>query len=293
MKKQKLNLWLGMLVAVLNHKIIKFFQNGINNKVIFRKSLMIALVVCGTLMLFVTVSKIEPPHQKNSAISEIAETANLEPLQSITFKNPPFGKEATATDAEAPKKIEVTATDAETSKVEKSATDAETQAETAETETETEAETEPVTEHETEAETEPVTEHETEALIFPTFLDLSKAKEANINLEDLYWLAHIIFAENGSNTDLCQIYTGLVIVNRKLHAEYPNTIKDVIFSPGQYSAVDEGKIWEEPSEEAWQIAWDILSGNTEKIPENVVYQAMFIQGSGIFKEIDGEYFCYY
>ena len=280
MKKQKLNLWLGMLVAVLNHKIIKFFQDSINNKFIFRKSLMIALVVCGTLMLFVAVLKIEPPHQKNSAISEIAETAKLEPLQSITFKNPPFGKEATATDAEAPKKIEVTATDAETSKVEKSATDAETQAETAETEPET-------------AETKPVTEHETEALVFPTFLDLSKAKEANINLEDLYWLAHIIFAENGSNTALCQIYTGLVIVNRKLHEEYPNTIKDVIFSPGQYSTVDEGKIWEEPSEEAWQIAWDILSGNTEKIPENVVYQAMFIQGSGIFKEIDGEYFCYY
>lgn len=298
MKKEKLNLWLGMLIAALNYKIIKVFRNDI----VLRKHLITSLIVLGSIMLGVAGLKIDipQPHQKDLAISEIAKTAKLEPLQSITLKNPPMMKEVTATDAETAN-LEVTATDAETSKIEVTATDAETQAETEiSSEIKTEASTEKFWQEDTQFETEQEAEassvdqgtHYQEDLLFPPFLDIAKIKEANINLEDLYWLAHLIYAENGSNSYRCQLYTGLVVINRVLSKEYPISVKDIIFSKGQYSTVSEGIIYEEPSEQAWQIAWDILLGNTEKIPANVVYQAMFVQGDGIFAEIDGEYFCY-
>ncbi len=117
-------------------------------------------------------------------------------------------------------------------------------------------------------------------------------EEANIDQEDLYWLAHVIGAENGNMSYRCQLYTGLVVVNRKEDLDFPNTIKDVVFADGQYAVVANGTIYSEPSEETWQIAKDILLEKTERIPEDVVYQAMFVQGSGVFANVDGNYFCY-
>ena len=127
-------------------------------------------------------------------------------------------------------------------------------------------------------------EEETEAEI--------KNEETNINQEDLYWLAHVIGAENGNTSYECQLYTGLVVVNRKNDIDFPNTIKEVVFAEGQYAVVSNNRIYMEPSEETWQIAKDILLGKTKKIPDNVVYQAMFVQGSGVYANVDGNYFCY-
>ena len=101
-------------------------------------------------------------------------------------------------------------------------------------------------------------------------------------------------AEVGNCTYECKTLCGLVVMNRVHSSSFKaETIKEVIFSPGQYATVDNGRIYMDPNEECIEIAEKILSGTIEfEIPENVVYQAQFRQGSGIYKKIGSEYFCY-
>lgn len=120
--------------------------------------------------------------------------------------------------------------------------------------------------------------------------DIAETNEDNINNDELMLLAKLIYLENGSNTDLAQLLTGNVVLNRVASSKYPNTIKGVIYQKGQYSVVS--KINETtPSDRAIKNAKRLLSGE-RFCPENVIYQSRFKQGSGVYKKINGEYFCY-
>lgn len=124
--------------------------------------------------------------------------------------------------------------------------------------------------------------------------ETSQTKNTSYSEDDLYWLSHVIMAEVGNCTYECKTLCGLVVMNRVHSSSFKaETIKEVIFSPGQYATVDNGRIYMDPNEECIEIAEKILSGTIEfEIPENVVYQAQFRQGSGIYKKIGSEYFCY-
>lgn len=81
--------------------------------------------------------------------------------------------------------------------------------------------------------------------------------------EDLYWLSRVIFAEAGSDgcSDELQKAVGSVVINRKNHKVYPNTIKDVIFDTHwdvQYGCTTDGHIYWEPNERAIENARYIL-----------------------------------
>lgn len=112
--------------------------------------------------------------------------------------------------------------------------------------------------------------------------------------EDLYWLSHVIMAEVGNSTYESKAMCGLVVINRvNSHSFAADTIKSVILSPGQYETVSNRRIYMDPDEEAIEIAKKILSGTIEiQIPPNVVYQAEFEQGSGVYCQIGNEYYCY-
>lgn len=112
--------------------------------------------------------------------------------------------------------------------------------------------------------------------------------------EDFYWLSHIIMAEVGDGTYENKILCGLVVMNRvKDPSFHGETIEEVIFSPGQYETTWNGRIDMEPNEECLRAAEEILSGTVQiQIPPDVVYQAQFKQGSDVYKEIDGEIYCY-
>ena len=109
--------------------------------------------------------------------------------------------------------------------------------------------------------------------------------------QELELLSSLIEAEAGDLSDECQIAVASVVLNRINHPSYPDTVYDVIYQPGQYGTVENGKIENEPDENARKNAEYVLQ-NGSQIPENVVYQGMNIQGSGIWDVIDKEYFCY-
>lgn len=119
--------------------------------------------------------------------------------------------------------------------------------------------------------------------------------DEKINSDDLDLMARIIYAEAGNCSDEEQLLVGNVIMNRVASSKYPNTIREVIYQKGQYSPTWNGAINKKPSEKAIKNAKRILNGE-RFCPTNVVYQAMFKQGSGVYKALknpDGiTYFCY-
>ena len=112
--------------------------------------------------------------------------------------------------------------------------------------------------------------------------------------DDLYWLSRVISAEVGNSTYESKAMCGLVVINRVNSLSFKaDTIKKVIFSPGQYETVSNGKIYDEPDDESIEIARKILAGTIAiEIPADVVYQAEFRQGSGIYCQIGNEYYCF-
>lgn len=118
--------------------------------------------------------------------------------------------------------------------------------------------------------------------------------EASYTEEDLWYLSRVIQAESGYCEREMQEGVGSVVINRKNSDLFPNTIPEVIQQPGQYSTLG----WlssQEPTEQVIEVAVDLLE-NGSKFPANVLYQANFVQGSGVYKTLSTSYstmyFCY-
>ena len=114
-------------------------------------------------------------------------------------------------------------------------------------------------------------------------------------VEDWQLLANVIYFENW-HTDperLAAYYTGAVVLNRVASKNFPNTIKGVLYqtNPRQYSTTDKFYTKRIP-EECYELAKRLLMYGAPDVPKSVVYQATFKQGRGVWKEINGEYFCY-
>ena len=106
--------------------------------------------------------------------------------------------------------------------------------------------------------------------------------------DDLFWLALTIEMEAGSAwlTDEHQLLVGNVVLNRVASDRFPNTIRGVVHDPGQYAFMMSGA--RRPiSDRAWANAQRLLDGE-RFAPEDVVFQAEFRQGSGVFMTIHCE-----
>ncbi len=108
---------------------------------------------------------------------------------------------------------------------------------------------------------------------------------------NIWWLSCALYHECRGLNDEAQIAVASVILNRVNSDKFPNTIFEVITQPGQYAFVVDEIIWGEPDERAMKNA-EYVYWNGSQIPENVLFQSEFIQGSGIWKQIDNQYFCY-
>lgn len=132
---------------------------------------------------------------------------------------------------------------------------------------------------ETEVEEVDIEDTETEVVSSPPY-----------SMDDLEYLAHLIYAEVGNLSEDAHWYCGCVVLNRVASDDYPDTIQDVINQKGQYST--HKSMWsKEPDDMSWEIAEELLLYGSD-IPSNVIYQSMSKQGSGVWYSEKGEYFCY-
>ena len=134
--------------------------------------------------------------------------------------------------------------------------------------------------------------------------DTDDTDECSINQRDLDLLAAIIHYEAGSNdcTDRHQQLVAQVVLNRVASDEFPDTIYDVItqtkptiqYSPYQ-KVMDNAGNKDIIPQRCYDNALIVLSGEIE-CPSNVVWQANFKQGSGIYEvyktSYSTTYFCY-
>lgn len=112
--------------------------------------------------------------------------------------------------------------------------------------------------------------------------------------EDLYWLSKAIAQELGSYwvPDWAQQWVASVVLNRVNHPSFPDSIYDVLHQPGQYCG-----FYATPTEQNIANAKYVLE-NGSVLPENVVFQSLGTQGSGIHGSYydpymgNTTYFCY-
>lgn len=122
--------------------------------------------------------------------------------------------------------------------------------------------------------------------------------------DDLKYLTITIWYEAGSDwiSDRQQLGVGNVILNRAEDTKYfgaTNSIKEVLTRKGQYAFVSNGII-PTPSESIQNSsAYKRCRKNAKKLldgerifPSNVLFQAEFIQGDGVYEKIGNTYFCY-
>ena len=111
--------------------------------------------------------------------------------------------------------------------------------------------------------------------------------------KDVDLLAEVMYWENWytDSEHLTAYYTGAVVMNRVKSKNWPDTIEKVLYQRGQYSTTKYFFTKEIP-EECYQMAMDILLHGTPNVPENVIFQSTFRQGSGKWKVMNGEWFCY-
>lgn len=88
--------------------------------------------------------------------------------------------------------------------------------------------------------------------------------------EDIQLLAKIIQVEAGHESDKGKIAVGNVVMNRVESDQFPDTIEEVIYQPGQFPPALNGKLDNlEPSESSKEAAVKVLSG--ERIANHALY----------------------
>ena len=116
-----------------------------------------------------------------------------------------------------------------------------------------------------------------------------------VNYNDMVLIAKVIYAEATQNPNLRltdRRYVGAVIMNRVRHPKFPNTVSGVIYAKGQYACVGNRWFNQNPPQECLDIAKQVLLGETFGVPSNVVFQAQFTQGRGVWKKVGVHYYCY-
>lgn len=138
---------------------------------------------------------------------------------------------------------------------------------------------------------------------YSTAAEIRAAIEADLRpaytQEELDLLARIIYAEVGSTwiPDWVQRMVGSVVLNRVKSSRYPNTIRDVIYQPGQYSPTWNGSISKSPDARTIANARYLLEHGSI-CPDNVIGQNSIITGSGVYQSYHDSvlgttvYFCY-
>ena len=113
--------------------------------------------------------------------------------------------------------------------------------------------------------------------------------------EEIDLLARVIYFEAGSSwlTDRHQQLVACVLLNRCKDERFPDTIKENVYRQGQYAcasylySVTKDQIPERCYENARLAAYGLV-----ECPENVIFQAEFKQGKGVYEHIYNTYFCY-
>ena len=120
--------------------------------------------------------------------------------------------------------------------------------------------------------------------------------------DELEMMALVIYQEAGSDdcSDETRLMVGTVVMNRVADSRFPDTLYEVLTQRSQYGRLHwTGLVWPERASNsneahavarAYECAERILLGE-RFLPDDVIWQAEFIQGTEVVAHQDGMYFC--
>ena len=136
-------------------------------------------------------------------------------------------------------------------------------------------------------------------------------KLAQYSDEDIRILTTTVFHEAGHTTEQLRQYVAQVVLNRVEDSRFPDTVKGVITQPGQYSTkyatVEAANAIQATDSKNGTYYYGICEDSVKaammgqvEMPSNVLYQANFSQGMGVWKSVyfnsgwyaSTSYFCY-
>ena len=130
-------------------------------------------------------------------------------------------------------------------------------------------------------------------------MERDRQPESSYTQADLDLLSRLIYAEAGCTwiPDWVQRMVGSVVLNRVESEYYPDTIREVIYQPGQYAPTWDGSLNKTPDARTVANARYLLEHGSI-CPENVVGQNSIVTGSGVYRSYYDSilgttiYFCY-
>ena len=136
-------------------------------------------------------------------------------------------------------------------------------------------------------------------------------KLAQYSDEDIRILTTTVFHEAGHTTEQLRQYVAQVVLNRVEDSRFPDKVKGVITQPGQYSTkyatVEAANAIQATDSKNGTYYYGICEDSVKaammgqvEMPSNVLYQANFSQGKGVWKSVyfnsgwyaSTSYFCY-
>lgn len=88
----------------------------------------------------------------------------------------------------------------------------------------------------------------------------SLLRKYTLNLNEMDILAKIIYSEARGEPYTGQVAVGAVVINRLQSPDFPNTIAEVVFQRGAFTAIDDGQYWLTPDRTAYLAAQDAVRG---------------------------------
>ncbi|GIO43734.1 spore cortex-lytic enzyme [Paenibacillus apis] len=91
-------------------------------------------------------------------------------------------------------------------------------------------------------------------------LTWSLLRKHTLNLYEMDILAKIIYSEARGESYTGQVAVGAVVMNRIQSPDFPDTISEVVFQRGAFTAIDDGQYWLTPDRTAYLAAQDAVRG---------------------------------
>lgn len=130
---------------------------------------------------------------------------------------------------------------------------------------------------------------------FATTCQLSNnSPEVGNNFGELDLLAALVWSEAGDQDFIGQRIVADCVLNRVRSAEWPNSVEAVIYQPGQFSVVANGRLSQgfyNADAECYEAARLALSG--DHYDTQVIYFSMYYCANGVFAYQHGDHFIGY
>lgn len=88
----------------------------------------------------------------------------------------------------------------------------------------------------------------------------TKLHQVSFTSDEIEMMAKLVYGEARGESFEGQVAVAAVVLNRLASPQFPNTVKDVIFEPRAFTAVDDGQYYSKPDKEAYRAVYAAISG---------------------------------